>query len=319
MTRQASVPSILLAIAALGMLSSTPTESQATGTVVVELRISSNAIKGVNDPATAGSQDLVVHGKNPTEDKLVELARREFAYLAWVPNHLAASQVGPRLILELRDRVIAGDPVCTPRKVTARLLAKPRATEIEVPGELEFSGICNVLLKQMTAAEFVAKLGILVEGMLQTEPVRTAIEKNLAFEVPLARALVSDEASQRLFLPVANLHARKESKIEVRFGDDENRFLWLHPFTQETDRTLVKVKDFACDDITAQGSIADTFGAFWHPSLPNLLALCGEPLAYMKHYEPSTPVEGRLSPPVDTGGATPARPGLVTDLGGDQP
>jgi hypothetical protein len=117
---------------------------------------------------------------------------------------------------------------------------------------------------------------------------------------------------------VTNLHARKESKIEVRFGDDENRYLLLHPFTPESDRTLVKVKDFACDDIT--GSVAVEFGDFWHPRLPNLLAVCGEPLAYMKHYEPSTAVEGRLSPPGEApSGDARAGGGIVTDLSEDLP
>jgi hypothetical protein len=292
-----------------GLLAGASGVAQTVGTVAVELRIRSDSVAR---HATLTSET----SRRRTEVELAKLAVAKFGFLDWIPAHLAADPAGPRLVLELRDSVLGSDPPCKPRRVVGVLIVRPRGVEIEAPGEAEFSEVCNPFLKTKTEDEFVDDMRRLGSELLKGD----FAERSLAFEVPLARRLDVDATLRRLYLPRAHLNLLKESKIEVRFGNDANQYLLVHPSTPEGDRTLVLVKDFRCSDITSRGPLPETFGECWHESLPDLLAACGEPFAYMKFYQPSVPVEASLTstqrPPC---GAIPDRPGISTTLTGDEP
>jgi len=300
---------VLFLATVAGMLAAARGGAQTVGTVAVELRIRSDSVAR---HAALTSETA----RRRTEVELAKLAAAKFGYLDWIPAHLAADPAGPRLVLELRDSVLASDPPCRPRRVVGVLIVRPRGVELAAPGEGEFSEVCNPFLRTKTEDEFVDDMKRLGSDLLKGE----FTERSLAFEVPLARRLEADAALRRLYLPRAHLNLLKESKIEVRFGNDPNQYLLVHPSTPEGERTLVLVKDFRCSDISSRGPLAETFGQCWHESLPDLLAACGEPFAYMKFYQPSVPVEASLSstqrPPCE---AVPDRPGISTTLTGDEP
>lgn len=284
--------------------------AQAPGSALVEIRIPSPTINGLGALA-------IETARNRSEIALAEIAGAKFPYLQFVPHHTAPGAPGARLVLELRDVVRAADPACRPRRVVAVPIVVPHG--VEIPGtEVDFSEVCNTTLRNLTDDGFVEKMQAIFRAMLAPGATYELIEESLTFEVPLAKQLVRDDAASRLFLPVTNLRARKDSQIEVRFDGDANRYLLVHPFTPESKGTLVKVKDFACNDLAPESAIPGQFGDFWHPGLPRLLATCGEPLAFMKHYEGMTPAEAALSSP-PASPASGSQPGIVTVLTGDEP
>jgi hypothetical protein len=293
--------------------------AQPLGTVLTELRIQSTAVRRF-PVLNAESARIRI------EQELARLAGEKFRFLSWTPAHLAADSTGPRLILELwsAEAAAAGagsgiQPVCFPPAVRARLVPKPRGVEEETVGDREITGVCSSRLKNMTEDDFVAEVGAAAAEILGVVGDLELVQARMASQVPLARQLVADEVEQRLYLPRANLNALKESEIEVRFGDDANQFLVAHPFATAGDKTLVKVRIFDCSQLNSGADALGPFGACWHPSLPTILATCGEPVAYMKRYAPATRAEGTLSSAVSLCGTGATVPGIATTLTGDEP
>jgi len=304
---------VLFLATVAGMLAAARGGAQTVGTVAVELRIRSESLA---KHAALTSEAA----RRRAEIELAKVAAEKFGYLEWTPAHLAADPAGPRLVLELRDAVLSSDPACKPRRVVGVLIVSPHGVELVAPGEEMFSEVCDPSLKTKTESEFVDTVAELARKLLAGASTGAAVEKNLAFEVPLARRLDVDAALKRLYLPRANLNLDKESKIEVRFGDDANQYLLVHPSTPEGERTLILIKDFRCSDLTSRGPLPETFGECWHERLPDLLAACGEPFAYMKYYQPSAPVAASLaSPHRSPCDPNPDRPGIATTLTGDEP
>ena len=292
------------ALASMAVLAATPAGAQNGSPVVLELRITSPTIQGLGKLS-------IDTARSSAEAQLVALAAAQFPYLAFVPASASPGAGGPRLIVELRDVVRSNDPSCRPRRVVAAPIAKPRTVEIAAGPELDFSPVCDSTLKDLTDEGFVDRVSDLFKLMLRPDSALPLLDEDLAHEVPLANQVIGDATRQRLFLPVARLNAKKESTIEVRFNDDANRYLLVSPFLEEGDRTQVRVKDFACDDLAPDQAITALFGVNWHASLPTLLANCGSPFVYMKDYRKAAPVESSLSSP------TGSQPGIVTVLTGD--